>query len=380
MKPIRVITQDFELLTEIDLYTSAQVVRMWHGIGELELHINRYTKDANLLQKGVLLFLGSDTHKVYIIRSREIPLEEDGKVSENWVIRAPALKAIVGQRLTLPPSSTAYDNKQGDAETVMKHYIERNVTNPDDANRIIQNVEIAPNQNRGINVNWRSRFKNLAEEMTEISQFSGLGWNIYLDLPNQKWVFDVTESNNLTTSQISLPPVIFSPKFDSLQSLNYSESELDYRNFAYVAGQGEGTDRRVIELGGQSGIERHELFVDARNVDEEEDGQQRPEQDIINELTNRGQEELSKMEQEEYLEGQILTKSPFKYEDDYDLGDIVTVQNKDWNVTMDARITELKEIYEPSGFQIEAIFGNDRPTLIDKLQRVLGQFDNEMKK
>ena len=46
------------------------------------------------------------------------------------------------------------------------------------------------------------------------------------------------------------------------------------------------------------------------------------------------------------MEGQILTKSPFIYERDWDIGDITTQQNKNWGITMDARITEVKEIYE----------------------------------
>lgn len=386
MKPIRVITQDFQLLTELDRYESAIVTRSWHGIGELELRINRHIKDTHLLQRGVLLIIGGQLHKVYIIKHKEIELDENGKATENWFIKAPALKSVLGQRLTLPPSHTANDNKQGPAEEVMKHYVNNNAVNPVDINRIIPNLVIADNFNRGDTLSWRSRFKNLAEELEEQSRASGLGWNVSLDLKAKKWVFDVMEGRNLTTKQSILPPVIFSPQFDSLKTLNFSESELNYRNTAYVAGQGEGVDRRVIEIGDSAGIDRYELFVDARDVEEEiqrndgSDSTPRPEQDIINDLTNRGNRELEKMIQEQYLEGQILSKSPFVYEKDYDLGDIVTIQNKDWGVTMDARITEIKEIYEANGFQLEAVFGNDRPTFIDKVKQEFKQFENELKR
>lgn len=383
MNPIRVINTNFEIVTEIDRYTSAIVTRSWHGIGELELTINKYSPGASLLQRGVLLLVGAKMNKAYIIRHREIELTEDGKESENWKIKALSLKSILGQRLTLPPSNTSYDNKQGPAETVMKHYITNNVINPDDANRIIPLISIAPDQGRGSNVSWRSRYKNLAEELADISFSSGAGWNSKLDITNHKFEFDIQEGRDLTASQNALPPVIFSPQFDSLRSLNYSESELNYRNVAYVAGQGEGTDRRVIELGDSTGMERYELFADARNVDEETDAdppQPRPEQDIIDDLTAQGHKELDKMTQERYLEGQVLTKSPFIYEKDYDLGDIVTVQNKDWGVTMDVRITEIKEIYEEEGFNIEATFGNDRPTLIDKIKQQFSQISPEVRK
>ncbi|NGP59880.1 hypothetical protein FLT15_16365 [Paenibacillus thiaminolyticus] len=52
----------------------------------------------------------------------------------------------------------------------------------------------------------------------------------------------------------------------------------------------------------------------------------------------------------------------FQYEKDWDLGDIVTLQNARWGLTMDARITEVKEIYEPAS-KIEIVLGNEIPTI-----------------
>jgi hypothetical protein len=49
-------------------------------------------------------------------------------------------------------------------------------------------------------------------------------------------------------------------------------------------------------------------------------------------------------------------------------------------VTRDARITEIKEIYEPAGFQIEATFGESRPTLVKKLKQELSQISEEVRK
>jgi hypothetical protein len=379
MKPIRVITPNFELRGEIDDYASVWFTRSWHGIGQMELRINRYKKHVEHLIKNNIIMV--NPKKVYIIKHREIELDENGKATENWVIKALQLKSITGQRVTVPPSSTAYDNKQGDAETVMKHYVSRNLTNATDPKRNIGQLSIAQQMNRGPSVPWQSRFKNLSEELADISLNSGLGWDIILDIPNKKWLFDVYVGRVLTAGQSLLPPVIFSPQFDSLQSLHYSESEMNYKNAAYVGGQGEGIDRRIIQLGTETGLTRHEIFIDARDVEEkDENDQPLSETQIINTLTERGQQKLQEFLQEEYLEGQILTKSPFTYEEDYDLGDIVTIQNKSWGVTMDARLTEVKEIYETSGFKLEATFGNDRPTLIKKIKQELSQISGEVRR
>ena len=291
------------------------------------------------------------------------------------------------QRITYPPQHTAYDNKQDDADSLMHHYVTNNVINPVLRHRMMQSLVLGINGKRGETLIWALRYKNLAEELTEIGDLSGLGWNIELDYHLKQYIFKVLEGRNLSTGQSVHSPVIFSPEFNSLGQLTYTESELDFKNVAIVAGQGEGVDRRIIEVGAGEGFDRYELFVDARDVEEEiqpEEGQEnpipRPEADIIRDLTNRGNRDLAEHAPEVYMEGQVLTKSPFVYQKDYELGDIVTLQNRDWGITTDARIIEAKEIYEGNGRRIELGFGNKQPTLLDKIGRELSVMGPEIKR
>lgn len=381
-------TRDFNLLGEIDRYESLQITRSWHGIGDIEMRVNRYIKHVDKLRRGIIIFPHAYLNKGCVIRHKEIELDENGKATENWIIRAMSLKEWVSQRLTMPPEEKAYDRITADVETVMVHYIKNNVTNPTNPKRKLDGIVQGENNKRGETIEWQSRYKNLAEELGKIGLQSGLGWNIEIDYENQQFVFKVLEGRNLTASQSDLPPAIFSPEFNTLGELSYTESELEYKNCAIVAGQGEGAERRIVETGDSdsSGFERYELFVDARDVSEEtepEDGEEpkpRPEQDIINDLLNRGEQKLSEHEQEIYMEGQTLTKSRLEYEKDYNLGDIVTLQNKGWGITMDSRITEVKEIYEADGSKIELTFGNDRPTLIDKIKQEMSGMQQELTK
>jgi len=383
-KPIRILSLNMDILAEIDNYESMFFNRSWHGIGAIELRINRYMKYANTLLKDNLILIGTDLNKVFIIKHREIELDENGKITENWLIKGYALKSVVAQRITMPPTHTAYDYKSGSSETIMKHYVNNNLVNPVDSRRKIPQLVIAPDLQRGAHTTYSSRFKNVAEEVSTLSIASGLGWDVTLDIRNKKWVFDVVEGKSLISGQSVNPPVIFSPQFDSLRSLQYTQSEINYKNVAIVAGQGEGVERRVIEVqatGAGTGINRHEVFIDARDVAEtDDDDQPLPEQVIVQALTDRGKQQLAELIQEEYLEGQILTNSPFVYQKDYDLGDIPTIQNMEWGVTMDARITDIKEIHEVGGFEIEATFGNNRPTLIQKIKQELSQISGEVRR
>ncbi|QPC48520.1 hypothetical protein G8O30_15935 (plasmid) [Mangrovibacillus cuniculi] len=211
-----------------------------------------------------------------------------------------------------------------------------------------------------------------------MSKLTGLGWNIHIDVTQLKYIFDVKLGKNLTVNQNELPPAIFSPKFNSVGKLSYTECDLNYRNAAIVAGQGEGVERRILKVGESEGFDRHELFVDARDVEEVIDDVPVPVQDIVDRLMNRGQQKLAEQQHEFYLEGQTLQKSPLEYEIDYDLGDIVTLQNVEWGVTLDTRITEVKEIFERDGRKIELIFGNRQPTLVDKIKQGFSVFKPEM--
>ncbi|MBO0602773.1 siphovirus ReqiPepy6 Gp37-like family protein [Sporosarcina sp. E16_3] len=375
MKPIRIFDADVNFQAEISNYESLMFTRSFHGIGDLELRINRYKNYTDTLQKGNVIVVDKDLHKAYKIMHREIELDQSGKATENWLINALELKSVVGQRITLPPVHTSHDNRSASAETVMKHYISNNVITPVDGKRKIPQLILATDLIRGPQVNWQSRFKNVAEEMAEMSLMSGIGWGARIDYALRKWVFDVYEGRDLSVNQSINSPVIFSPLFDNIKNMHYVDSDLNYRNTAYIAGQGEGVERRVVELGQAVGLSRHELFVDARDVSEETEDEEpvpRPPQDIINDLINRGEQKLAELIQETFLEAQVMTNSTFKYEADWDLGDIVTTQYTDWGITLDARITEVKEIYEPeTGFTLEATFGNNRPTLISKIKQEL---------
>lgn len=63
-------------------------------------------------------------------------------------------------------------------------------------------------------------------------------------------------------------PVVFSFDLDNLQKFEYEDDGRQYCNIAVVASEGEGLDRKIIEVGNEEavGIDRIELYVDARDL------------------------------------------------------------------------------------------------------------------
>lgn len=373
---LKILTTDLKWRGDIDDYSSLQFIKRWHDVGEFELHINRHANGVSELQKNRIVMLTPS--KAGIIKHREIELDENGKETENWVFKGYDLKGVFSQRLTLPPSTTAYDNKQGPAETVMKHYVNNNAIEPADRKRKFIMMRMNDDLGAGGTVKWQSRYKVLAEELRDISLADGIGWDVYLDVKAGWWTFDTFEGRDLSHQNAEgHSPVFFSHEFGNVRSIAFTDSDLNKRNVAFVAGQGEGENREIIELGEASDIDRIETFIDARDVDQD-GGSNNGET-----LEQRGSRLLAQQANEMYLECEVLTptdNAPFVYEKDYFLGDIVTVMNRDWGVAANQRITEAKEIYEANGFRLELTFGQKRPTLISKLNDKFSQHDNVLKR
>lgn len=353
---IKILDINFNLLGEIDEYSSLQWCRKWHKPGDFELHLSASSYNVDKLVKDNILLLDGMKNKLGIIRHRELSQED----TEKLVVKGSMLSSLVDRRITIPPEGMAYDIINDIGESVMKHYVDVNCINPVDINRKIPNLDIAPNQYRGSQIKWQSRLKQLDGELEKISLATGLGWDITLDIEKSKLQFEIFEGRDLTADQELYPPVIFSIDFDNINKQQYVESSFNHKNVGYVGGQGEGEDRYIVEVGEIStGLNRIETFIDARDISKEED------------LYSRGLQKLNEFREIKTFENSVIPYGSFNYEVDWDLGDIVTIQNKNWDATINARITEVKEIYESSGFNLEVTFGSNIPTLIDKIKKEL---------
>jgi Siphovirus ReqiPepy6 Gp37-like protein/Collagen triple helix repeat (20 copies) len=353
---IRIFDRNFTFITEIDSYQSLIWTRRWHKIGEFQIVVNQHMENVNELKEGRIITNGPN--KTGIIAHIEEVTSERAKGDDQLLVKGYDLKGLLAKRITIPQPGQSYDRLTASAETIMKGYVERNAVNTSQE-RIIPDLTIAPNQNRGNSLFYQTRFKPLHEELEKISLATGIGWDVFFN--GNGYVFDVVEGRNLTTNQKDNPPVIFSAEFDNVKEQKFVESSLDYKNVAIVAGQGEGADREVVIVGNESGINRNEVFIDARDVENNAN------------LPSRGEQKLSEYAKVESFETQVLTYGPFIYGEDWDLGDIVTVQNAKKTRTAHVRVVEVTEITETNGYRLDVVFGQPMPTIIEKVKREIDE-------
>lgn len=364
---VRVLNQSMQRLAILETYESLTWTRRWQQTNSFELHVSRLSNGAEYLIEDNLIQVrrDGDIEFTAVIEHMEIALDETGKASENWTVRG---GDIISRRICLPPAGLSHDERSGPAETCMKWYVTANVISPADTNRTISIVSNEIDSGRGTSIAVKARYEALVDKLEECARAGVIGWELVGAATGLQ--FKIVPGVDRSTAQAVNPPIVFSPDFGNLKTLGYQWSMLSRATLAYVAGQGEGAARAVemvYDGGLPTGTSRREQFVDARDLD------------TAAKLTDRGRAKLSEQGPKERLEAQILTVGPFPYRSDWDLGDIVTVRNLDWNVLAHLRITEIRVTLEPSGEQIEVAFGAPVGNLIQVIRRGIAQSDQAIR-
>ena len=353
---IRFFDKELNFLGEVDNFTSLIFIKSWETYGEFNILINNFSKD--LFKKQNIIMINNNPFKIGTIEYIEINSTNSTK------IRGFTLGYWFTNRVTYPPVGQEYDSYNTNIEDIMKGLVLKNAVEPDDSSRKIPKLIIKTSSGKGYKVNFQTRFKYLSDELTSLSKLSGLGWGIYLDFENKQFVFDVFEGKNLTTEQNILPHKVFSSEYDNISNKNYITSDIDAKNVAIVAGQGEGVNREIQIINNNlSGLERKELFVDARDIQDNES------------LSDRGNIKLSENKSVETFECETLNLG---YITEWDLGDIVTILDKELGYLEHSRIIEVTESYENGKFTIEPTFGTITSKFTDKLKQILDIPRNEV--
>lgn len=215
----------------------------------------------------------------------------------------------------------------------------------------------------GETVEFQATYKNLLEYETKLAMYANFGFRFIPDFTAKTITFDVYKGVDRSRTQKDRAFVEFSDEFSNINTMMYIENEQMLKNVAYVGGEGEGSARTIVQVGNtaSTGLDRRELFVDARDL--QSDDLTTAQYRAI--LTQRGNDVMKEYALAETMECSADANLNFKYRVDYDLGDIVTVKKKKWQISKDLRITEVMEVYEHGNMEVAPTFGSPLPTKID---------------
>lgn len=142
-------------------------------------------------------------------------------------------------------------------------------------------------------------------------------------------------------------PVIFSQQLSNINRVDYERNVENHCNIAYVAGEGEGNDRKWYEISINqneqqiaNNWERSELWVDARDIQSEDDeGNKLTEEQYKVLINQRAEEKAVENDIQESYEATVITKNKrYVYGKDYFLGDFVTVVDTQLGLEFDVQI------------------------------------------
>lgn len=346
---VRFFDRDLKFIGEMDAYIGLEFISRWTRYGEFKIFVYEITEK---MQKGHYIMLDNDYRKTGIIKRIQNSDAEDTYAE----IDGFTLLHILTQRITCPPLGSAYHSFHAHAEDIICALVTANAVDAADAKRNIPYLEVIPSQGRGDVIYYQTRYDCLNEAVQTLCEASGLGVTISLDPERKKLTFEVLEGIDRSADQTERPPMIFNREYDNVYDREYTSDMSEYKNCAITAGQGDGAERKITVVGDENtGIDRYELFVDARDIEDDE------------QLPDRGN---SKLMEYACVDSYSSAVDDTQYKVKWNLGDIVVAIDREYGLFMNERIVEITETFDESGYVVTPTFGTTQKTIIEKIQAV----------
>ena len=363
----------FDALGQINQFTSLIWPDKFNGYTTFELNAPLTDENKTLIKKGNVIWCGGDN--AAIIEIIESNTNEDGQ--KTYKVKGRTLEMILTTRIIWG----TYVCQGKHSSTAMYEIVDSQCVNPTQTNRKIPFLECAEDEQLGNLISFQKTGGEVYDSLTTLATEAELGFSVLFRPRQKKLIFKVNQGVDRTImlqSDQGSPLVVFSTDLDDILSSSYYTNDQDKKTTAYVAGEGEGEDRKYIVSGDNAspGFLRRELYVDARDLQSEvfnpEDGSSTTinEDDYRDMLNDRGKEKLAQNTITESFEAKmrVVGDIQYRYGVDYFKGDKVLVQDTELGIQVVATISEVSENYDDE-YELMITFGYEYPTLIQKIKK-----------
>lgn len=331
---IRVLNNDLTSYGIMAGFESLEFTRAFNTKGAFRLKINANNKTAKYIKIDKILYI-DDTQIGYI--DKIVYDRKTGSAGEYVIAEGVEIKDRLN-RIIYPDAnldSDVYTNEY--LEVIIKSLINKNAGSLASVNRQIPNVATAANQNRGLQIDYSARYKDLSTEIYSLLKSQEMGLTAGIDFDNNEIVFDVKVGSDLKAQQGMAGGIVLSLDTKTALEMIDTDDKLSYKNLSVTAGLGEGADRTIEEVYSgtePTGYARCEVFTDARDIESDD------------EITTRGARKLSEISKTRAISVKANNLGSYQIGDDYDLGDYISVDAK--GELIDAQIIKIKQSYESS--------------------------------
>lgn len=345
--------QSLESMAIIDIFDSAIWTDRYFNYGDFELCVSPTAINVSMLQKDFYLWYEESDHTM-IVETRKIITDVDN--GNRLIVTGKSLESILMRRIIWGQRILT-----GNLQNGIEALLNENLIDPVDETRKIYNFVFEASTDPIITVleaEAQYNGENLYDAIQKLCRSASIGFKVTLS-PSGMFVFKLYAGADRSYDQLVNPYVVFSPSFDNLLGSNYIESKEPLKTVTLVAGEGEGINRKQLEVacpdGQGSGLSRREMFTDASGVSSTVDGGTLTEAEYNNQLTQKGSEDLSQNVAIISFEGQVDATRMYKYGEDFFMGDIVQIANE-YDMETKVQIVEVVRSHNQSGTDVYPTF------------------------
>ncbi|WP_368552545.1 siphovirus ReqiPepy6 Gp37-like family protein [Enterococcus faecalis] len=259
-------------------------------------------------------------------------------------------------------------------ELICYDHLRNEVVAPSDAKRKINYLSVEqPATITSSNISYQNSYGNVEEEIEALCESYDFGFD---EVPFSNGRIGSSSNGQIGAtirfrkSQDRSKIVEFSAAFENITNEFIEKNNYDEATTALIYGEGEGKARKHTQVNsGLSGLERKEIYVDARDLQQTVDDVKMPDAQYIATLQSRGKEKLAEQPKVLALNGTInLNDSLFVFGRDFFLGDRVK-RVSSFGYSDTAALNSVTETWDDKGYHIDGEFGNQSKTIIDVIKR-----------
>ena len=333
----------------------------YYKCGAFEVYIAASPRNIEIFQTGRIV--GRDDDKEHFGLIESVELETDAEDGDYLIIKGRFLMCLLERRIIYP---TFNFTKLVSYSRIVMNVVQYNACTSGIRKIPGLSLENTSGTCWDTETKLQVSYDNLMEWVYTICEKIGGTANIRLSkIDNEQYemVFKLSQGTDRSILQEVNPHIIFSDRYNNLLSFTYFTDTSVKKNYAYVLGKGEGEKRKrttYFEGTEPSSLDRYEVYVDAKDIsdEEQENGETKPlsEEEYSELLKEKGKQSLVPITMKS--ESQIAVQSTqFQYGVDYFVGDFVTVEHHRFGIRQNKiQLVGMIESFDRNGKNLTPTF------------------------
>lgn len=359
----KVDNETFEAIGQITQIKSVNWGKYFTKYYEFKISVFASEQNVEILKNGNIIWGGKTN--AGIIDVVQIDRDSNGQIL--LTIKGRTLESLLLRRVI--DKTQNFKNKH--VSTIVYSLVKEYFISSSNSSRNLPWFECAEDEELGPTLTTQRTGGDVYTAVKNICEGEeNLGFEVQFIPAERKMLFVVKEATDHTATSDN--PVIFSDTSDDIITDSYYENERNYKNMAYIAGQdSEDSERMIVQQGDVSsaGFERFELYVDARDLQQDDGETVLTDEEYESVLKSRGTEKLGALQKVSVFDGSLQLNKlvGFVYGQDYEIGDMVTVIDEKMGVQVDARVSCIQENVTEK-YEAKMALGYEPPTLFERLK------------